>query len=189
MSGAADNAWTLLLLLAVCGHQDDIKQQRLSRIFLQQTIIHSLQRLKNKIYKNEDCFKSSVIHLAWMNVITGTYRHLRWIIVSPRTHARTQLLILTLSSGKATPTPYMSLPPSAVDSNAERDVTATTTARSASFCRGDTEPNQTGRSAETWPGGSPEQYNPHRTNAIPTCMQSPERLKQNHRTLLKFCLK
>lgn len=47
MSGAADNAGTLLLLLAVCGNQDDIKQQRLCRIFLQQAFIHSLHCLKS----------------------------------------------------------------------------------------------------------------------------------------------
>lgn len=46
MSGATDDAGALLLLLAVCGDQDDIKKLRLSRIFLQQTFIHSLQRLK-----------------------------------------------------------------------------------------------------------------------------------------------
>lgn len=46
MPGAADNAGTLLLLLAVSGNQDDIKQQRLCRIFLQQAIIHTLHRLK-----------------------------------------------------------------------------------------------------------------------------------------------
>lgn len=52
MSGAADDAGALLLLLAVCGDQDDIKQQGLCRIFLQQTFIHSLQRLKSKTYNN-----------------------------------------------------------------------------------------------------------------------------------------
>lgn len=48
MSGAADDAGALLLLLAVCGDQDDIKQQRLSRICLQQTSIHFLECLKIK---------------------------------------------------------------------------------------------------------------------------------------------
>lgn len=55
MSGATDDAGALLLLLAVCGDQDDIKKLRLSRIFLQQTSIHSLQRLK----KNWGNLKSS----------------------------------------------------------------------------------------------------------------------------------
>lgn len=55
MSGAADDARALLLLLTVGGDQDDIKQQRLSRISLQQTLVHSLQRLKSKT-----CKKASV---------------------------------------------------------------------------------------------------------------------------------
>ena len=51
MFGAADDAGALLLLLAVGGDQDDIKQQRLSRIFLQQTCVHSLQRLNYELNK------------------------------------------------------------------------------------------------------------------------------------------
>lgn len=51
MSGAADDTGALLLLLAVGGDQDDIKQQRLSRIFLQQTLIHFLKRLKKRLIK------------------------------------------------------------------------------------------------------------------------------------------
>lgn len=48
MCGAVDDAGALLLLLVVCGDQDDIKQQKLSLIFLQQMLIHSLHRLKSK---------------------------------------------------------------------------------------------------------------------------------------------
>lgn len=54
MPGAADNARTLLLLLAVSGNQDDIKQQRLCRIFLQQAVIHTLHRLKIDTSQNLD---------------------------------------------------------------------------------------------------------------------------------------
>lgn len=48
MSGAADDAGAPLLLLRVGGDQDDVEQQRLIRILLQQTFIHSLERLKRK---------------------------------------------------------------------------------------------------------------------------------------------
>lgn len=61
MPGAADNAGTLLLLLAVSGNQDDIKQQRLCRIFLQQAVIHTLHRLKIDTSQNLDLFNYSVI--------------------------------------------------------------------------------------------------------------------------------
>lgn len=54
MPGAADNAGTLLLLLAVSGNQDDIKQQRLCRIFLQQAVIHTLHCLKIDTSQNLD---------------------------------------------------------------------------------------------------------------------------------------
>lgn len=63
MPGAADNAGTLLLLLAVSGNQDDIKQQRLCRIFLQQAVIHTLHRLKMNTSQNLDQFNYSVITL------------------------------------------------------------------------------------------------------------------------------
>lgn len=42
MSDALCDAGALLLLLALSGDQNDIKQERLGRIFLQQTFIHFL---------------------------------------------------------------------------------------------------------------------------------------------------
>lgn len=48
MSGAVGYAGALLLLFVVGGDQDDIKQQRLSRTFFQQTFVHFVQRLKSK---------------------------------------------------------------------------------------------------------------------------------------------
>ena len=49
MSGVADDAGALLLLLTVAGDQDHIEQQRLRRILLQQTSVHSLQRLSYEL--------------------------------------------------------------------------------------------------------------------------------------------
>lgn len=63
MPGAADNAGTLLLLLAVSGNQDDIEQQRLCRIFLQQVVIHALHRLEIDTSQNLDKFNDSGITL------------------------------------------------------------------------------------------------------------------------------
>lgn len=60
MPGAADNAETLLLLLAVGGNQDDIEQQRLCRIILQQAVIHTLHSLKMDTSQNSDISYYSV---------------------------------------------------------------------------------------------------------------------------------
>lgn len=52
MSGAVNDAGILLLLPAVRSDQDDIKQLMFSRIFLQQTLIHSLQNLRKTKYRH-----------------------------------------------------------------------------------------------------------------------------------------
>lgn len=96
--------------------------------------------------EEEKTHKQSGVILQLGTTFSGGLIHICWVCtwdcvqISLSFRLMFQRWTLTWRSGKAVPTLYTSSPSSAPGSNTARDVTATTTARSASFCRGDTEP-------------------------------------------------